>query len=521
MNEIIECLCGNKYDTNNFKKHFKKCNFFKKEFIEFDNKICLFLKEYSDKKEYLIFFKFLFKRYIKLIDYKLNNNNNEDNDKNNNYKKYKEQYKNIINEIKNLFLYEMKEKEIIQILMNINFYSNLTIFEFMNSLYREVQIIKAINLNKLNKPRKYGPDNDIDIFEEKYISYSNKDLQNVIKNYKIFNENKDMQKYWLYNDNSDKRRKIKKDEDNNYNYIPLLKKDIINSNDSMYAQNENELLYHPLYYKTIICKYCNLSNDNNSEENILCPYAHNILNDFRLIYDYRDEKIIKFMLLLQNSKLFKFVNYLNYIPWYLNKSVDFNIDYFKVHQCRNDLNCKEIKKGLLCPYYHKNLEGDEYRRPPLLFRYKSEKCKHYLNKKDCESGYYCQFSHNENEYNYHPDILRKEIECQNKNIKGHSEQNQNFDIDDKIIFDENEFKNKENIKEEKNNIIKCRKCQNKRKYYNICYFFDCKHFLCFDCFEKLSKKNKKEGNKNIILYCPFCKKKIKKKIFFYIDISTN
>ena len=82
MDENIQCLCGHKYDTNNFKKHFKKCNNFKKEFIEFDNKICLFLKEYSDKKEYLIFFKFLFKRYIKLIDYKLNNNNNEDNEDN-------------------------------------------------------------------------------------------------------------------------------------------------------------------------------------------------------------------------------------------------------------------------------------------------------------------------------------------------------------------------------------------------------------------------------------------------------
>ena len=350
--------------------------------------------------------------------------------------------------------------------MNINFYSNLTIFEFMNSLYRNVQIIKTINLSKLNKPRIYRLDHDIDIFEEKDISYTNKDLNNVLKNYKIFNKNKDMQKYWLYNDNSDKRRILKKDEDNNYNYIPLLKKDNINNNDSIYAQNENELLYHPLYYKTIICKHCNLSNDNNSEENILCPYAHNILNDFRLIYDYRDEKIIKFMLLLEKNNLFKFVKYFNYIPLYSNKLVEFNMDYFKARQCHNDIKCKEEKKGRLCPYYHAYLEGGEYRRPPLLFRYKKDKCKHYLNQKDCESGNYCQFSHNVNEYNYHPD-----------------------------------------------NVINCRKCKEKQKYYIICYFFDCKHFLCFDCFEKY----KKEDNTNIILYCPFCKKKIKNKKFFMIE----
>ena len=530
MNENIYCLCGEFLEINNFEKHFKKCESFKQKFNEFDYKICLLLKQFSDKREHLTYIKYLFKSYIKLIDYILNKLNyikqqnteenettiNEDKKENNNnnnkinycidyenkeyYNIYKQKYCHIIKEIENL--YQIEEKDIIHLLMNATFNANLTIFEFMNLVHREVQIIKTINSFNLNRPKLYGPDNDIDIYEENNVSYIDRqEINNVIKNYKVFYFNNNIDKLWLYKDITDKRRSLKKDEDNNYNYIPLLIKDN-NYSKSIYARNINELSYHPLFYKTIMCKHCNIM-DNNSE-NILCPYAHNILKDFRLIYDYTDEKIIKFMKLLSsNNNLFKFVNYLNYIPWDLSPS-EFNIDYYKVHQCQIDFKCPNKDDYQLCPFYHANQgEKDEYRRPPLLFRYKGKKCIKIKNKgpKKCDSGIFCQYTHNENEYNYHPDNYKK-IKFQNIKIKYY-----------KCCYGIHSEENTDAIKE----IIKCRKCKSIPKNNKFCYFYECKHFVCHECFKKI----KEIYFDNIILICPFCENKIEKGKVILIDFSEK
>jgi len=154
------------------------------------------------------------------------------------------------------FEYEIKEEEIIQIIKTIISYPNLTIFETMNLIYREVQIFKTIHsIDSSGKNRKYIPEDDIfEDFDDKNIK---EELKNVIKNYKVYEKNNNLEKYWLYINDSDKRRKLLKDEKGLYNYIPLLNKNSnynINDNDCIYAKNENEILYHSLYYKTILCK---------------------------------------------------------------------------------------------------------------------------------------------------------------------------------------------------------------------------------------------------------------------------
>lgn len=78
MNENIKCLCGRDYDKIEFKKHYKECEMFLDKFNDFDVKISMLLKSYCYNKEDLLYIKFLFKRYIKLIDYKIKSFQNDD-----------------------------------------------------------------------------------------------------------------------------------------------------------------------------------------------------------------------------------------------------------------------------------------------------------------------------------------------------------------------------------------------------------------------------------------------------------
>ena len=481
---------------------------------------------------------------------------------------FKKKYGKIIEAFKNLFFDEsLKEEKIIDIIKMIKSNPNLTIFEAMNLIYREVQIIKTLNLDK--SKRQYGPHSDkIEFKFEKYLNRD--DLKEVLKKYKIYkneeeipekerdeeeihinfdsnrgdkksevyNKEKNMNKSWFYVDDFDKRRKLAKDEEGCFNYLPLMNPEgNKNNNDEedIYAKNENEISYHSLFYKTLICKECPNLNINaiNTLPQLLCPYAHNILKDFRIIYDYTNENVCKFMILLQDSNLFNFQNYLNYIP--MSLSPKFNIDSFKVHKCQLDEgNCPNDYH--LCPYYHKGAKVDDQRRPPLLFGYsgsQGEKCfnkkgKEYCPEK-CPSGIFCNYVHNKNEFNYHQSHFRKEFDCKRKKDKNgkcifiktcygkHDEdeyKENNEDSEKEEEVEEEEIENDDEIKKIKKKVknifsiaktFRCRQCQNIES--DICYLTKCKHFFCLKCYKKIFKEKKKEG-KN--LECPFCAKEITK-----------
>ena len=506
-------------------------------------------------------------------EYQRENNYNRENDDEREIQREKEEiisnfkkkYYKIIEAFKVLFVNEsLKEEQIIDILQNIKSTPNLTIFEAMNSIYRQVQIIKTLALDKSN--RQYGPNSDRLEFEFDQQKSNKNILEKVIKEYKINkydvkeeeesskqdskinneNEEENSEKYWFYIDDFDKRRKLIKDEEGYFNYLPLMNPSGENNKDEddVYAKNENEISYHALFYKTKMCQECKIDNNSNKNNNELktelCPYAHDILKDFRIIYKYTDEDVCKFMILLQDSNLFYFKNYLNYIPMSLKP--EFNIDTFKVHKCQLDDSCPNDYH--ICPYYHKSAKVDEKRRPQTLFGYigsTGDLCFNQ-NKKvycpdKCPCGIFCRFVHNKNEFNYHPDHFRKEFDCKRvKNKYGkciyintcygkHPKEEYN-----KINIKEQEEKvdlieiendeDIDNVKEKINKIIniakafRCRKCQNVES--NLVYFIQCKHFVCIKCYKKMYKENKKinsekkEKSEKKNLLCPFCDKEITK-----------
>ena len=469
---------------------------------------------------------------------------------------FKKQYKEIIEGFKILFINEhLKDEEITQIILNVKSNPSLTIFEAMNYIYREVQIIKTLECVNSNNYREYGPNQDI--FEQQNEQYyPKKNLNEVIQKYKIYHseiENYQTlvpENYWLYYDDSDRRRPLIKDESDFFNYLPILNpnKKYNNNSDNNekdpYAKNENEILYHYLFFKTLMCKQCDLTDESN-QENDLCPYAHNILKDFRIIYDYKNEDTCKFMKKLLESNLFSFVDYLNYIP--MSLSPEFNLDTFKVHKCQLDKSCPNDYH--LCPYYHNSVKGDDKRRPPLLFCYSGgtgdicfdERKKKYCPEK-CICGIFCNFLHNKNEYNYHPEHFQKEYKCKRPKFKGkciyektcygihgnssdeeEEEAEEEEDDDDEEVKEE-DIKNDKNIEEIKTKvkntftvakIFRCRKCQYVPENGELCFFNDCSHFMCIKCFKKMNvqfkRKKKNKESASSMLQCPFCEKELKNK----------
>ena len=460
----------------------------------------------------------------------------------------KKKYSEVIEQIKIIFINEqLKDDEILQIIKKLINIPPLTIFEAMNLIYREIQIIKTLQFHNSGQKRKYGPNKDI--IENEFDNFINRnDLKDVIQKYKIYekgNESLVKDESYLYIDNSDKRRQLLKDEKEYFNYLPILNLnggDNKNSNDDIYAKNENEFLYHSLYYKTLMCKYCDLSDEGNIE-NILCPYSHNILKDFRIIYDYKEEGICKLMKFLLESQLFQFEDYTNYI----DMSFNFNIDTFKVHKCQLDSSCPNDYH--LCPYYHSSVKGDEKRRPVLLFGYSgnigdlcfNEKKKKYT-PENCVYGIFCQDVHSKNEYNYHPDHFRKDYKCERKKIKGKCIYEKTcYGYHQNVTFENEEEEEEEEEKEDENKIkeevekdeeiierkkkvdlafmvakyFRCRKCQYVSKKGELIYLIKCKHFICKKCFKKMiqenKKINKKEKEKEKLILCPFCSEELKKK----------
>ena len=226
----------------------------------------------------------------------------------------------------------------------------------------------------------------------------------------------------------------------------------------------------------------------------------------------------------------------------MSLSPDFNLDTFKVHKCQLDKSCPIDYH--LCPYYHKSVNGDEQRRPPLLFGYSGiagdmcfdEKKKKYCPKK-CKCGIFCHYLHSKNEYNYHFDHFRKVYQCKRKTAKGkciyyktcygiHPSTSDNENSDDKEEEEEEEELDEQKIQEEidnnedikdikkkvNNSLIlaknfRCRICQHVDDSGELAFFIKCNHFLCIKCFKKIFadlKKEKKKTKKEASVTCPFC-----------------
>ena len=478
---------------------------------------------------------------------------------------FESKYSYFIDKIDGVFDGMASKKDIGNIIKALIKMPSLTIFEAMNLIYRSIHICNALNFYKSNMDKKGAKlgSADGDIFENKYHGeFSCDKLNEIIENYKTEQKGEKLDNsYDLYQDeNFDKRRRLTKNMDGIYNYLPI-KKDSVQMNEEdkknlenfdIFAKNENEINYHPLFFKTLMCHSC--EKDENELLNTDCPYCHDIQNDFRIIYDYKDNKICLLMNELVNSELFTFVDYLEYIPKDI-KIKDFHLKTFKVHKCQLDTDGKCPNDYHLCPYYHdsnkhKNKDRDERRRPLWLFRYSSEMCEECYDKKkkkyiakNCPLGDFCNNVHSKNEYNYHINNFRQIYPCTRNPggkcpfyitcygiHKGENEGNDSAEEEDgendDSINEENLENEDEDIKKVKDKISKsvivgknfrCRKCNELKPTLN--YFVDCKHFLCQNCFKKITfdlkksktrhKEEEKKDDKNI-LKCPFCDKELAK-----------
>ena len=74
LEKEIKCVCGNIYENNDFRHHYKECAQFKEVFNDFDKKISKYIKSHSNPKEQLLLIKFIFERYVNILDRKIRGN---------------------------------------------------------------------------------------------------------------------------------------------------------------------------------------------------------------------------------------------------------------------------------------------------------------------------------------------------------------------------------------------------------------------------------------------------------------
>ncbi len=485
------------------------------------------------------------------------NKRNENINKITNEKLYKSNLE-IIQKISDLFSNDqIKNEDAYKIIKLIYLSPRMTIFEIMNTIICEKNIIL------LQKKYQFNEENDQRQYEPRYSIYENKnsgDLtiehKNVLDNFKIYNNesNPKLQKNFYYTSKEDKRRKLSKDNDNLYMYVPILNEEekIKNEETNIYCNNIYELNYHSLKYKTILCRNKDCYYKKNNID-YLCPFSHNIDTDFRLIYKYQNPEICKFMNELVNKNYLPFESYLQYYEIPRN----FCLSDFKIFPCAFKDKCGYDSH--LCLMYH-NI--DEKRRPPLLFRYSKNECeckkKGVYRPEKCPYGDFCMNVHSRAEYNYHKDHFRKIFPCtrkkQNglcifyKTCYGKHEEDKNNNYNNNIfnsvssLNSNNTIKNlnvkekkseeinfdlekqiNEKIEEEKNNLNKkinnagnllkiflCKNCNNIPNSNEYEFLKECKHILCDECFKKSIKENKS---------CPICKKEIGNNAVFKLQFQ--
>ena len=414
--------------------------------------------------------------------------------------------KNLILDISQVFP-EMKEKDILIFLKTRSMGCKLTIFEIMNALTRESRIIS--HLTKVKSANRQIC-NRLEITETPYSNDIIDEQIQILTHFKVYSQldglSYNFPSNFYYKNETERRRKLEKDFDGLYTYIPRLYVSYpgqnLNTfgNVELYAKNINEVDYHSLQYKTVLCRKdkCDLP---------YCPNAHNMEQDFRLIYEYRKEDICKLMLSLLNyTELLRIENYLEHFDIPLS----FNLNNFKIHRCELHFmgNACHVDPHL-CLCYHNQKE--EKRRPPGLFRYQNEKCKYAqpefggeYKETLCPYGMFCPNLHSKAEMNYHEDNFRQLFQCTRKRKNGKcifhatcygvhdysdNENDKENDMSDNEIVEQLQ---KEYVKEmEKVSRFACHSCgdipqdvDGKRTY---CVNKICGDFLCMKCFKECIK----------------------------------
>ena len=232
--QIIECICNKKYDISNFKKHYKKCEYFLEKFTKFDYNMNVLLNEYliykDDKidkidKKILFLIKFLLKRYIKLLDTKIRHLNDKcDNSK-----------QETIGSNKSFYRVE-----------SIN---NSCISQDDRNKKKNILEIEDLKLNN----KIYTPNSDLYLNKFKFSEQNIYDGNNNLKNEKN-----------IINNNDNKKDDLNEDSNNIYNNELSNFEDIKEKFKSYIEFNDNKL-NNNTYNKNNSEKY-NVKNNNKTEK---------------------------------------------------------------------------------------------------------------------------------------------------------------------------------------------------------------------------------------------------------------
>jgi hypothetical protein len=376
-----------------------------------------------------------------------------------------------------------------------------TIFEIMNLIQREISMEITLNEADQNNIIPIDPFEIIDTF------YNNSEHVKIMKYYKIYSKEdkaklpfhiqKLLKDEYLYTGNENRRRKLIKYSDGRFNYIPkLCSNEACGKSNCIYSHNDNELNYHPLFYKTIYIE--------NGHNSLLEKGAGDFFNDFRIIYNYKDENIINLMKRLEEKKIAKG----SYETYFRPQMSPFSLETFKTIKCpslMNDIKCK--KDYHLCYFYH---DQSDRRRPPTLYRYINERCQEqiYTSKgkieKKCKNGDFCNKCHTSNELNYHKLYFGKAIVCQRAKKNGkcifeetcygyHPYKEPGYKRSKEEIIQERKDELMDNYEKEYNlikplvNPYKCQNCDKIKKNLKFYFLKECEHIICQKCIKEKKK----------------------------------
>ncbi len=439
------------------------------------------------------------------------------------------EYNVVVNEMKNSFP-GITQLECASVLKKIKQGSSQTIFEIMNQIHREISI--QITLNEAdNKNKNYLL--PIDPYEIIDPFYNNPEHIKVMKYYHVYKES-DKKKLppfiqsilkpdFIYTNESNRRRKVVKYPDGSFNYIPIRCENRACKNEEcIYSHTDIEMSFHPLFYKT---KY------NSNNKGLLEKTASDLLEDFRIIYNYKNPNIINLIKLLEEQKIAK----TTYMGYYKNKINSFKLETFKTIECpsvKSGITCQ--KDSHLCYFYHNNAER---RRPPTLYRYTNELCPDQTYKDNerisnkCKNEDFCNKCHSRYEYYYHKLFFGKAMTCLRPKKKGrcifeetcyayhpYKEPGYKKTKEEKIQEKKDEIMDKLNEEYELlNGLInqyKCQSCGKFNKKFIYYLLVKCNHIICCKCFGEAKEMEKKK--------CPKCKTKLdSKEEYIKMDIKTS
>lgn len=408
---------------------------------------------------------------------------------------------------------------------------NLTVFDILNYL-KLYDLCQDADQPYESSILKF----DILQSNEKYVS---KEIKEIISNYRT-------------SGNNSSRRELERNEEGYYNYYPIHCSKLPNcpnGNNCTYAHSQDEVSFHPVYYKAFKCynhsHYEKLGLNNKTKKPIsnllekqskgtlkdqfshgvniyFCPHYHTI-KDFMFNFSMSNVSLTRIMSAIKADLAKYFIaDYYDEIEHFYHSNLqlmtdhnDFNsldikdmikngfngfdLDTFKITKCPKMETCKFKNNQSLCLFAHfeqsTKKNQTELRRPIQLYQYSHIMC---CKLSSC-NNIYCPYSHSKYEYYYHYRNFRKIRLC----MKEKPTMCAGIELCVSYFTCYGIHLRKEEGQTKDLTCSKCNKETGKRIFTAGC---DCNIVICEDCGENSGLKDE------TVVNCWNCKKKFKVKL---------